>query len=128
MADVLLINMWTTDIGRYGASNYGLLKVIFESNLKLFDQSASKKLLFVLRDYDRRIEVEKIKNMLDTDVKNIWNEIYKPEKYANSKPEDFFEFEFAMLPHKMYEPEAFQEKCGELRDRFSVGAANTLFL
>ena len=38
MADVLLINMWTTDIGRYGASNYGLLKVIFEVNLKLFDQ------------------------------------------------------------------------------------------
>ena len=36
IADVLLINMWTTDIGRYGASNYGLLKVIFEVNLKLF--------------------------------------------------------------------------------------------
>ena len=52
MADVLLINMWAQDIGRYGASNYGLLKVIFEVNLKLFDQSASKKLLFVLRDYD----------------------------------------------------------------------------
>jgi hypothetical protein len=29
IADVLLINMWTNDIGRYGASNYGLLKVIF---------------------------------------------------------------------------------------------------
>ena len=56
MADVLLINMWTTDIGRYGASNLGLLKVIFEVNLKLFDQSSSKKLLFVLRDYDNRIE------------------------------------------------------------------------
>jgi hypothetical protein len=36
IADVLLINMWTTDVGRYGASNYGLLKVIFEVNLKLF--------------------------------------------------------------------------------------------
>lgn len=36
ISDVLLINMWTTDIGRYGASNYGLLKVIFEVNLKLF--------------------------------------------------------------------------------------------
>jgi len=36
IADVLLINMWTHDIGRYGASNYGLLKVIFEVNLKLF--------------------------------------------------------------------------------------------
>lgn len=38
ISDVLLINMWTTDIGRYGASNYGLLKVIFEVNLKLFGQ------------------------------------------------------------------------------------------
>jgi len=55
MADVLLINMWATDIGRYGASNYGLLKVIFEVNLKLFDQHSSKKLVFVLRDYDSRI-------------------------------------------------------------------------
>ena len=54
IADVLLINMWTTDIGRYGASNYGLLKVIFEVNLKLFDQKSSKKLLFVLRDFDDR--------------------------------------------------------------------------
>ena len=36
IADVLMINMWTQDVGRYGASNYGLLKVIFECNLKLF--------------------------------------------------------------------------------------------
>ena len=54
IADVLLINMWTTDIGRYGASNYGLLRVIFEVNLKLFGQSSAKKLLFVLRDFDDR--------------------------------------------------------------------------
>lgn len=54
VADVLLINMWTTDIGRFSASNYGLLKVIFEVNLKLFDQKSSKKLLFVLRDFSEK--------------------------------------------------------------------------
>ena len=43
--------MWMNDIGRYGASNYGLLKVIFEVNLKLFEQQSSKKLLFVIRDF-----------------------------------------------------------------------------
>ena len=102
MADVLLINMWTTDIGRYGASNLGLLKVIFEVNLKLFDQSASKKLLFVLRDYDNRIEFQKIMNMLDKDLNKIWSEIYKPEKYAGSTPQDFFKFEFACLPNKIF--------------------------
>ena len=84
MADVLLINMWAQDIGRYGASNYGLLKVIFEVNLKLFDQHSSKKLLFVLRDYDNRVPFEQIKAMIDQDLRQIWSEIYKPEQYANS--------------------------------------------
>ena len=80
IADVLMINMWTTDIGRYGASNYGLLKVIFECNLKLFGQSSSKKLIFVLRDFDDRgNNTERITNLLQTDINNIWNEIHKPD-------------------------------------------------
>ena len=128
MADVLLINMWATDIGRYGASNYGLLKVIFEVNLKLFDQKSSKKLLFVLRDYDNRIPFEQIKAEIDKDLNKIWEEIYKPEQHANSKPEDFFTFEFAMFPHKIYLPDDFAAKATELRNRFSVDAADTLFL
>jgi hypothetical protein len=103
MADVLLINMWTTDIGRYGASNYGLLKVIFEVNLKLFDQKSSKKLLFVLRDFDDRgNNFERIRGILEGDLAKIWDEIYKPEKHLNSKPSDFFQFEYCMLPHKNY--------------------------
>ena len=128
MADVLLINMWTTDIGRYGASNYGLLKVIFEVNLKLFDQSSSKKLLFVLRDYDNRIKFEQIKAMIDKDLNQIWSEIYKPEHLVNSKPEDFFSFEFVMMPHKIFEPDAFMEKAQEIRGRFSTDAQDTYFL
>ncbi len=103
IADVLLINMWTNDIGRYGASNYGLLKVIFEVNLKLFDQKSSKKLLFVLRDFvDKGNNFDKIKEILEKDLDKIWAEIYKPDKFANSKPTDFFKFEYCMLPHKDY--------------------------
>lgn len=128
MADVLLINMWTTDIGRYGASNYGLLKVIFEVNLKLFDQQSSKKLLFVLRDYDNRIKFEQIKAMIDKDLNQIWSEIYKPDQFANSKPEDFFAFEFIMMPHKIFEPDEFTRKAYELRGRFDREASDTLFL
>ena len=89
IADVLLINMWTSDIGRYGASNYGLLKVIFEVNLKLFEQHSSKKLVFVLRDFDGKAP-ENIKNLIGTDIRNIWSEILKPDQYAESNPEDFF--------------------------------------
>jgi len=103
IADVLLINMWTTDIGRYGASNLGLLRVIFEVNMKLFNQQSAKKLLFVLRDFDDRgNNFEMITHMLNNDVNNIWSQIYKPEQYKESKPTDFFQFEYCMLPHKQF--------------------------
>ena len=129
IADVLLINMWTTDIGRYGASNYGLLKVIFEVNLKLFDQKSSKKLLFVLRDFDDRgNNFERIRGILEGDLKKIWAEIYKPDKYANSTPQDFFQFEYSMLPHKSYQEEAFFQRTAELKGRFEVGATSSFFL
>jgi hypothetical protein len=122
IADVLMINMWTNDIGRYGASNYGLLKVIFEVNLKLFGQSSAKKLVFVLRDFDDRgNNFERIKGILNTDISNIWNEIYKPDQFRGMSAHDFFKFEYAMLPHKIFEEEKFYEKCKEFRARFDVG-------
>lgn len=65
--------------------------------------------------------------MIDSDVSNIWNEIYKPEEYRNTKPRDFFDFEFCMLPHKIFEEEKFYEKCKELRGRLDSKAKDTLF-
>lgn len=38
MSDVFMINMWTQDVGRYTASNIGLLKVVFEMNLKIVEK------------------------------------------------------------------------------------------
>lgn len=112
ISDVLLINMWATDIGRHSASNYDILKVIFEENLKLFGQQPKKKLLFVIRDFqDRGKNRESTANRLLADIKTIWSEIYKPDNFRDNKAEDFFEFEFAMLPNKVYEEDKFIEKC-----------------
>ena len=62
--------MWTTDVGRYGASNYATFKAIFEANLKLFDQMAKKTILFVLRDFDNRgNNFERITGILNNDLK-----------------------------------------------------------
>lgn len=53
LAEVLMINMWEHDIGRYTASNYGILKTVMEVNLSLFQSSKPTKtmLLFVVRDH-----------------------------------------------------------------------------
>lgn len=36
LSEVLLINLWTTDVGRFEGANYGLLKTVFDLNLQLF--------------------------------------------------------------------------------------------
>lgn len=128
-ADVLLVNMWTHDIGRHGASGHGLLKIIFEVNLKLFQQESAKKILFVLRDFaDSPGNFDKFKNILKKDIDTIWDDIYKPEKFKNSKATDFFKFEHAFMPHKVYAEEKFMAKAAELKARFAVGVSDSLFL
>jgi hypothetical protein len=124
-----MINLWTTDVGRYAASNYGLLKVIFEVNLKLFAQNQSqKKLLFVLRDFNQHEHnKEKMIELLEGNVNKIWGEIYKSEKFEKSSPHDFFEFEFHMMPHKMYQPNEFKEAGLDLKNKFDVNNPDTLF-
>jgi hypothetical protein len=45
----------------------------------------------VLRDFDDRgNNFQKIQGILEADLNRIWSEIYKPDKFANSKPQDFF--------------------------------------
>jgi len=129
IADVLIINLWTTDVGRHTASNLGLLKVIFEVNLKLFSQDQSqKKLIFILRDFNKHENNEEsIIKLLEGNVSDIWKHIYKDEKHSHSSPHDFFDFEYCMLPHKVYQPEEFKKETLKLRQRFNVDDANTVF-
>lgn len=128
---MVLINLWTTDIGRYGASNLGLLRVIFEVNMKIFrnKQTEKKLLLFVLRDFDDETNNAQVfRDIITQDIKNIWREIYKPEAaLENSQATDFFEFDFVMLPHMVFQDERFARETDALRDRFRPDSNESLF-
>jgi GTPase Era involved in 16S rRNA processing len=52
ISNVLIVNLWTHEIGRYKAASVGLLKTIFEVNMKLFSDQPRQKILFVLRDFN----------------------------------------------------------------------------
>jgi hypothetical protein len=128
MADLLIINMWTTDVGRHTASNYGVLKIIFEMNLKLFQQECAKKILIVLRDFDpKRNQLTIIQDLIIKDINKIWSEIKKPEKYKDSTPNNFFQFEFITLPHKKYFEAQFDEEIKAIRKRFNHDHPDYLF-
>lgn len=128
MADLLMVNMWTVDIGRYTASNYGVLKTVFEMNLKLFQQECAKKILFVLRDFNPQSDnKDKIQELILKDIHNIWAEVKKPEKYKDYGPDKFFEFEFFTIPHYFYNNEGFNEQVAALRGKFAKENQGYLF-
>ena len=118
MSDILIINMWTSDVGRYTASNYGVLKIVFEMNLKLFEQKTAKKIIIFLRDFDpNRNRKDKIESLILEDIHKIWKEIKLPEKFEGKGPENFFSFEFITLPHLIYCKNDFDKEIENLRQR-----------
>ena len=122
MTDVLMINMWTNDIGRYTASNYGILKVVFEQNLKLFQQESEKKIIIVLRDFDSSVDdLSKLKEGIMSDMIKIWNEIPKPEEFKDQPCSKYFKFEFITLAHKFYQTEKFNQGIEEIKERLKRG-------
>ena len=128
MSDVLIINMWTSDIGRHSASNYQTLSAIFEVNLKLFNQASQKKLCFILRDFvDKGNNREKYTKNLKDDLEDIWDKIYKSDENKDRKLSDFFHIEFNFLPHKEYQEDQFEKDTKLLAERFRDGP-NSLFL
>ena len=128
MSDILIINMWTSDVGRYTASNYGVLKIVFEMNLKLFEQKTAKKIIIFLRDFDAsRNRKDKIESLILKDIHKIWKEIKIPEKFAGKGPENFFSFEFITLPHLIYKKDDFNTEIENLRKRLDKNDQNYFF-
>ncbi|KAL9644517.1 hypothetical protein ABK040_009381 [Willaertia magna] len=121
ISEVLLVNMWMQDIGRYNAANYSLLKTVFELNLQLFQKDKTSKtlLLFVIRDHIRSMtDISTLREQILKDIEKIWNSLMKPKQFENSQVTDFFDFEFTSLPHKELQGELFVTEVNEMRSRF----------
>lgn len=129
LAEVLIVNVWAQDVGRYNAANMSLLKTVMELDLQLFfggsgDQTAADgkrmyktRLLFVLRDHVSS-PFETLCNTLRADVDNIWDTIQKPPAAAGTSVTEYFDIDFFALPHKVLMKDAFYTKGAELKRRF----------
>lgn len=106
LSNILIINLWTQEIGRFTAANYDIIKVIFELNLRLFNQESPKQLLFVIRDFDDNKEnLDYIKGIITKDILKIWEEIKKPKQFELLKPEEFYSVNFFPLSNFVYKQE-----------------------
>lgn len=128
ISNVLLVNLWLNDIGRFGASNYDIIRTIFELNMQLFDFESPKKLVFVVRDWMVRENESKIKSMLVGDMRRLWDSIKKTDAQSKIQFENVFHFEFVKLRSLKYEEEGFKEDVGRFRAQLMDPANDSNFL
>ncbi|CAH0022048.1 unnamed protein product [Clonostachys rhizophaga] len=127
-SEVLLLNIWEHQVGLYQGANMGLLKTVFEVNLQLFlkdKQSTPRSLLFfVIRDHLGTTPLANLRETLIQDLTKLWSSISKPQGLENSRIEDYFDFGFAALPHKILQGEKFVSEVNVLGSRFTAGHRN----
>lgn len=121
-SEVLIVNIWEHQVGLYQGANMGLLKTVFEVNLQLFlkDRKSTHRslLFFVIRDFLGTTPLQNLRNTLMQDLTRIWNTLSKPPGMENSYIQDYFDFAFSALPHKLYQPEQFTKEVTKMATRF----------
>jgi len=85
-------------------------------------RSTSRSLLFfVIRDHLGTTPLSNLRNTLIQDLTKIWASISKPQSQENSRIEDYFDFGFGALPHKILQPDKFAVEVAKLGTRFTSG-------
>ncbi|KAF2800463.1 root hair defective 3 GTP-binding protein [Melanomma pulvis-pyrius CBS 109.77] len=124
-SEVLIVNIWEHQVGLYQGANMGLLKTVFEVNLQLFVKDSKtiprSLLFFVIRDHLGTTPLQNLQNTLVQDLAKLWSTISKPKGLENSRIEDYFDFAFVALPHKILQPEKFEAEVEKLSTRFREG-------
>ena len=78
-------------------------------------------LFFVIRDHLGTTPLANLRNTLIQDLSRIWSGLNKPQGLEKSKIDDYFDFAFAALPHKILQPDRFVSEVEKLGTRFREG-------
>lgn len=78
-------------------------------------------LFFVIRDHLGTTPLSNLRTTLIQDLTKIWSTISKPQGLEDSRIEDYFDFGFAALPHKILQAEKFVSEVQKLGTRFTAG-------
>ena len=90
---------------------------------KLGSRSTPRSLLFfVIRDHYGSTPLANLRTSLIQDLTKIWSSIAKPQGLENSRIEDYFDFGFAALPHKLHQADKFATEVQRLGARFTASS------
>lgn len=110
LSDVVLVNMWAHDVGRYSAANYDLFENVFAHATGMRKGRNRAKLVVVVRDVEPDAPVFEIGRVLAADLCGIWTDTGRTE----AEFQKLFELRVVALPHKLYNADKFQEEATKL--------------
>lgn len=118
LSNLLIVNIWMHDVGRMAGANLEIIKIIFEINLRFFNQEATKQILFIIRDFNSEQDnLQRVEKIMTEDVQKIWNEIKKPKQFDGVPATQFFELKFYTTSNYEYRPDAFSADVANLAKR-----------
>ncbi|CAN8066991.1 unnamed protein product [Agarophyton chilense] len=113
ISDVLLLNLWYHDVGRFDAAGYALLKAVFAEAAKNAGQDALRTaLVFVVRDVDDDVNMDELTQLLKGDAKDIFSDVANDEEI-----ETLFDVSVVGLPHMRHREQDFNSACEKLAKR-----------
>jgi protein SEY1 len=89
--------------------------IVFTVNIRSKERAM---LLFVLRDHIGTTPLSNLAETLKKDLANIWSSLSKPPGLESCSIDDYFDFQFTALPHKILMEDKFNEGVDALRTRF----------
>lgn len=127
-SEVLIVNIWETQVGLYQGANMGLLKTVFEVNLSLFGSAKLNNprnnhkllILIVIRDHIGVTPLLNLLTTLKTDLVKMWDNLNKPAELEHFTFDDFFDLDFHALHHKVLQANEFQLDVKDLGERFAA--------
>lgn len=120
ISDVILLNLWYHDVGRFDAAGYALLGSVFAEVVKIADQdpgSFRTALIFVVRDVDDDVDLGLLESLLRADAKEVFTT--GQSNSGESTIEDLFDISVVAMPHIRHRQDKFDEECEKLASRIT---------
>jgi len=132
ITELLIVNMWSNQIGLASGMNIDTLRAIVQANLRLFSPESKTILLFLIReqpskDFPGSTPKAIVKDTITKEMVQIWESIDKPTNFQESTIDALFTIKFFFMPPMYYEPDAFNQALKDLRRQF-IDSQNENFL
>jgi len=136
ITELLIVNIWSNQIGLATGMNIDTLRAIVQANMRLFNadsKSASKTvLLFLIREQPSRdnpgaTPKSIVRETITKEMAKIWESIDKPASFQDTAIDVLFTIKFFFMPPMYYEPDAFSQAVKDLREQF-IDTQNEKFL